>query len=96
MRWRSDAPAAAVLDVAYADVVARETSVIERVYEHCGLALTDAALARMTRWSAANTQHKHGEHVYSLEEGGLTRPRIEAAFADYLRDYGALIAQSAR
>jgi hypothetical protein len=94
LSWRRTAPSGSILDLAYTDVVADETSVIERVYAHCGMALSDYSLARMERWSADNAQHKHGEHVYSLAEGGLTRPRIEAAFAGYLSDFGAYVDQS--
>ena len=94
MAWRQTAPAGSVLDVAYADVVADEEAVIERVYAHCGLTLADEARERMERWSADNTQHKHGEHVYSLAEGGLTRSRIETAFAGYLREFGRYFGQS--
>ena len=96
LAWRRTAPAGSVLDVAYADVVADETSVIRRVYAHCGIALSDEALARMQQWSDDNAQHKHGEHVYSLAEGGLTRSRIEAAFAEYLAGYGPYFGQSRR
>jgi len=96
LAWRQTAPAGSVLDVAYADVVADEASVIRRVYEHCGIALSDEVLARMRQWSTDNAQHKHGEHVYSLAEGGLTRLRIESAFAEYLARYGAYFGQSPR
>ena len=94
MAWRRTAPAGSVLDVAYTDVVADEAAVIERVYAHCGIPLADEARERMERWSADNTQHKHGEHVYSLAEGGLTRSRIETAFAGYLREFGRYFGQS--
>ena len=66
-------------------------AVIARVYEHCELELTPTALERMRRWSAANAQHQHGHHVYSLEESGLTRERLDRAFAGYLRAFGSYL-----
>jgi len=91
MESRSKLTADAFLDVAYRDVVADEASVIARVYAHCGLPLRDAALARMLRWSAANEQHLHGQHAYSLSESALTRERIEHRFAAYLARFGAFL-----
>jgi hypothetical protein len=72
-------------------VVDDEASVIARVYAHCGLPLRDEALARMLRWSAANEQHLHGQHAYSLAESALTRERIEHRFAAYLARFGAFL-----
>jgi hypothetical protein len=89
LEWRAAGPDNAVLDIPYRDVVADEERVIARVYEHRGLELTPSALERMRRWSAANAQHQHGQHVYSLEESGLTRERLDRAFAGYLRDFGS-------
>jgi hypothetical protein len=78
----------AFLDIAYREVVNDEASVIERIYAHCGRSLADAALRRMLDWSATNRQHKYGEHVYSLDESGLTKARVDRAFADYLDRFG--------
>ena len=83
MQWRKDAPPGTVLDISYADVRSRETGVIARVYEHCGMALPETAVARMQAWSAANAQHSHGEHLYSLDESNLSAKRIDSAFSDY-------------
>ena len=91
MQWREGAAPGSVIDVAYRDVVANEQGVIEQVYEHCGLELSTTARERMQRWSADNTQHQHGQHAYSLEESGLTRERLDRAFAAYLSRFGAYL-----
>ena len=91
LEWRAGGTGDAVLDIPYRDVVADEERVIARVYDHCGLELTPAALERMRRWSAANAQHQHGQHVYSLEESGLTRQRLERAFAAYFSAFGSYL-----
>jgi hypothetical protein len=94
MQWRRTAPARSLLDIAYTDVVANEAAVLARIYEHCGMTLSEQAGRRMEQWSADNAQHKHGQHVYSLEEAGLTRPRIKDAFSGYLRAFGAYLGHS--
>ena len=91
MESRGTLPADAFLDVAYRDVVDDETSVIARVYAHCGLTLGDEALERMLRWSTANEQHLHGQHAYSLDESALTRERIEQRFGAYLARFSAFL-----
>jgi hypothetical protein len=91
MQWRQSVPQDCILDVAYTEVLKDEVAVIRRVYEHCGMTLSDNALQQMRQWSAANAQHAHGEHVYSLEESELSRARIEAAFAKYLRAFGSYL-----
>jgi len=88
LQWRAAGTGDAVLDIAYRDVVEDEAGVLARVYAHCGLELAPAALGRMRSWSAANTQHQHGQHLYSLEESGLTRQRLDRAFASYRRAFG--------
>jgi hypothetical protein len=88
---RGPVPADAFLDIAYRDVVTDEAGVIERIYAHCGRSLTGAALGRMLDWSATNRQHKYGEHVYSLDESGLTKARVDRAFADYLDRFGGYL-----
>lgn len=91
MAWRRTVPPGTVIDIAYEDVVADEDGVVERVYAHCGLALTAEARRRMATWSTDNEQHKHGRHLYSLQESGLTPERIETVFADYLAEYAPWI-----
>jgi len=86
---RKAVPRGAFLDIAYRDVVEDEAGVLNRVYDHCGIPLTKRALDAMQGWSTANEQHKHGQHVYSLGEAGLTKQRIDDAFAAYIGAFGA-------
>ena len=89
MEARKAVPRGAFLDIAYRDVVEDEAGVLNRVYDHCGIPLTKRALDAMQSWSAVNEQHKHGQHVYSLEEAGFTKQRIDDAFAAYIGAFGA-------
>jgi Sulfotransferase family len=91
MQWRKSAPPKSLLDLSYDDVRDNEADAVTRIYEHCGLALSAEARARMDRWSAENAQHSHGEHLYSLDESDLSRRRIENAFSRYLAAYGSYL-----
>lgn len=93
LQWRDSLPDGAVLDLRYADVVSDYETVVERVYEHCGLALTGAARDRMGSWAGDNEQHKHGVHQYTLDESGLTEAALHDAFRDYYIRYGSLLAR---
>lgn len=76
------------LDVRFADFQRAPLAVVEGIYTHFGLELTDATRAAMQAWIADNAQHKHGRHEYTLEQFGLTRAAVHARFAPYLERYG--------
>ena len=80
---RARMPELKLLDVDFRELVKSEDSVIQRIYEFCGIPLTDASRARMLKWSKENPQHKRGRHIYSLADFGLTEERIAAAFPGY-------------
>jgi hypothetical protein len=88
LAWRSSAPAGTVLDIAYTDVRDHYVEATARVYAHCGLTLTDAALQRMSGWAGDNEQHKHGVHRYTLDESGLSAELINSRFARYIELFG--------
>ncbi|MDM4769895.1 hypothetical protein [Solimonas sp. SE-A11] len=56
---------------------------MRRLYAHFGEPLGVEAEARMTRLAQENPQHKHGRHVYSLEEFGLTAEGVRRHFRGY-------------
>jgi hypothetical protein len=58
---------------------------MRRVYDWLGDEWTSATEAGMIDWLAANPQNKHGKHVYSFEDWGLTRQDMAPYFADYLK-----------
>ena len=70
-------------DVAYGDLLHDPVAVVGRIYRICGRALSPEAEAAMRRWLAANPQHKHGRHHYSLSAFGLTPSEVSAAMAEY-------------
>ena len=76
------------LDVRFRDFQRAPLAVVERIYTHFGLELSDAARAAMQEWAANNAQHKHGRHEYTLEQFGLTRAMVHERFAGYMQRYG--------
>ena len=88
--WRrsEEARAAAgdrVLDVAYRRLMADPLGAVRGIYERFGYPFTPAFEERMRAWLAANPQHKHGVHRYSLEQFGLDRDRVTQATEEYRR-----------
>jgi hypothetical protein len=73
------------IDVRYADLLADPIGEVRRVCAFAGTSLSAEAEARMRAWLAANPQHKHGRHRYRLEDFGLERAEVSAAFAEYRR-----------
>jgi hypothetical protein len=83
MAVRDRLPADRVVDVRFEDTVERPVETVERVYAHLGLDYTPAVADGVRRYLDANPRDKHGTHSYSLEEFGLDRDEVAAAFASY-------------
>ena len=72
-----------ILDIQYRDQLRDPIGEMRRIYAHFGEPLTPDAQAAMSQRLAANPQGKHGQHLYSLEEFGLTAPEVRRHFRDY-------------
>lgn len=81
-------PADRLFHVRYLDTLNEPMSVVWKVYDFCGIELTSSAEEAIRRYDENNRQHQHGKHDYSLEEFGLSRDRIDAAYAEYLALHG--------
>jgi hypothetical protein len=77
------------LDVSYQDIVTDARAVARRIYEAAGLELTQQACAAMRAWEQEHEQHKHGAHRYSLEDFGLVKAEVDAAFRHYTDRFGS-------
>ena len=73
-----------IYDVQYADVMRDPIGEVRKIYAHFGEPLTEQAEAAMRGYLAANPQGKHGNHVYALEEYGLSEDSVRAHFKDYI------------
>ena len=60
---------------------------MRKVYAHFGEPLSAEAEARMTRLAQENPQHKHGRHVYALEDYGLTAAEVRKRYRDYIERF---------
>lgn len=88
MEVRDRLPEGRVVDVRYEDTVADPLGTTRRIYEHFGLDLTPSVEQGVRDYLAANPRDKHGAHRYTLEEFGLDRDEVDAAFAGYRDRFG--------
>lgn len=70
-------------DVRYRDLVADPIATVRRIYAHYGLEWTGRAGSAMERYLAANPQHKHGAHDYTLARFGLVAEDVRRRFRSY-------------
>ncbi len=70
-------------DVLYKDIVKDPIGTVRQIYKHFGYEYDSRFEDRMHKWLAANPQHKHGVHRYSLEQFGLNADMVNRHFAKY-------------
>ena len=80
----------AIHDIRYTDLMKNPIGEMRKLYARFDEPFTPEAEAGMTRLLAEAPQGKHGKHVYSLEEFGLTAAGIRAHFKDYCDRYNIL------
>jgi hypothetical protein len=81
-----------LLDVLFEDIVGDLGTVVERVYDHAGMTLRDAARDDVLRWDEDNAMHKLGRFEYSLADTGLD----EDVIRDRMGSYFTLLEQLAQ
>ena len=85
---RSTAAEGQILDIQYADLVTDPMATVQHIYAHHGYEFTELFEAAMRQWLAANRQHKHGAHRYTLEEYGLSEAQVREDFSEYAKEFG--------
>jgi len=70
-------------DVHFHELNADPLSTIAATYARLGLAWTPEAEGRVSAYAAAHPRGRHGEHRYRLEDWGLERAAVRAAFRFY-------------
>ena len=85
---RSTAAEGQILDIQYADLVTDPMATVQHIYAHHGYEFTEPFEAAMRQWLAANRQHKHGAHRYTLEEYGLSEAQVREDFSEYTKEFG--------
>lgn len=76
-------------DVGYRDLLRDPIGTARSIYERFGDVLHPDAEASMTAYLASNPQHKHGVHVYSLEQFRLDADTERRRFAPYTETFAA-------
>jgi hypothetical protein len=79
-----------VIDVRFKDLVDDPMPVTREVYRFAGLEHTPETEAAVMAWHREHPQHQEGKFEYNLADYGLTPADIDAAFADYIAQYGHL------
>jgi Sulfotransferase family len=70
-------------DVHFNDLVADPVAAIARAYERLAIPFTSAAEREIAAYAAAHPRGRLGEHRYRLEDWGLDRAGVHAAFSFY-------------
>jgi hypothetical protein len=76
-----------IVDMTYEQLRNNPMPKIREVYRRANHDLTPEAESGMLEWEQNNEQGKHGKHVYSLEQFGLSDDKIEAAFGGYMQRF---------
>ena len=73
------------MDISFYDLVQDPLAVVGRIYGHFGWPLEPEAVETMDTWLAEQAERRRTEerHRYDIADYGLTREKIDAAFARY-------------
>jgi Sulfotransferase family len=85
---RDNHPELKLLDVSYTELTSDAERVLEKVYAHAGMTLSDKARDAMRQWKQENSMHKLGEHKHTLEDFGLTREAVQSKYSSYIERLG--------
>lgn len=85
---RASLPKDRFLDVPYESLAGDPLGTVRAICRHFGDAFTEEGEARVRAELAHMKKETATKHVYSLEQWGLSREKINAAFAPYFDVYG--------
>ena len=74
-------------DICYSQLTSDIRPVIDAIYRHLEMPLTDASLQRMLNWENENTQHKLGVHQHDLDEFSLDKETVKTELEDYIKQF---------
>jgi hypothetical protein len=73
-------------DIPYARLMADSAGALRAIYDHAGIALTDAAIAAAADHERVHVQHKDGRHDYAVDDS--LRARVARATPTYQARFG--------
>jgi hypothetical protein len=82
---RETLPAGKFIDVDFREIVQDPVGVVELIYRHIGLAMTERARQQIGEYMASHPREGRPKHEYTMEQFGFTREEIERRFAEYRR-----------
>lgn len=77
-----------IYDIQYTEQLHDPIGQMRKLYRHFGEPFSSDTETAMTKLVTANPQGKHGKHVYSLEEFGLTAGGVREHFRSYCERFG--------
>lgn len=80
---RDRLPAGTFIDIDFRDTIKDPVGVVERIYRHIGLPMTDTARRQIGAYLASHPREGRPKHEYTLSQFGFTRAEIERRFAAY-------------
>jgi len=85
--YRDKHGADSIYDIQYAEQLRDPIGTMRKVYERFDTPFTTEVESSMTRLLNDNPQGKHGKHVYTLEEFGLTKEGVRQRYKDYIERF---------
>lgn len=82
---RDTLPSDKFIDIDFRDTVNDPESVVERIYGHIRLPMTDTARRQIGEYMSSHPREGRPKHAYSMEQFGFTREDIERRFVEYRR-----------
>lgn len=79
------------LDVQHPEFIADPMGVLRRIYAFLDLELEPDVEQAMQEWTRVNRSGKHGAHVYTAEQFGLSTEQLHDDYAEYIRHYDVAI-----
>lgn len=76
-----------IYDIQYLEQLRDPVGTMRKLYKHFDEPFTPVAEARMTSLMSDNPKDKHGKHVYSLEEFGLTAGGVRKRYGEYIEKF---------
>ena len=87
MAVRDSHPELNILDIRYRELTSRADHVVENIYAHLGMPLTERARQTMRTWDETHQAPKPESKQYSLADFGLTREAVNTRFSQYIERF---------
>ncbi len=84
---RARLPAQRFFDVDFRETVSDPIGLVDRIYQHLGLPMTDIAKSGILAYMANNPREKRPSHNYTLAQFGFTEEEIKRRFRAYRKYY---------